>query len=60
MKDVSIVQDYLVADTGACTCAYPDCGGYCMHEPHCGLEPVGEIGVDVNLAALWDFSQGLL
>ncbi|WP_109527197.1 MULTISPECIES: hypothetical protein [Nocardia] len=59
MKGIYLVDDYLVTDTGVCNCAYPDCGGYCMHEPHCGLEPVGEVGFDVNLTTLWDFTEGL-
>lgn len=49
--------------TSECTCAYPDCGGYCVHEPHCGLIPVGQLPYlrtdDPELlpSMLWDFSD---
>lgn len=34
-------EGMVVIDTSVCSCAYPDCGGYNMHEPHCGIEPLG-------------------
>lgn len=40
-----------------CNCAYPDCGGYAMHEPHCGEDFFGELGRDLLPASLWDFTQ---
>ena len=57
--------------SGECSCAYPDCGGYSAHEPHCGMDLVGYLpraaavmpdadpwyGAEPDLipAMLWDF-----
>lgn len=50
----------VVEDTGTCNCAYPDCGGYAMHEPYCGIEPIGYLPVfddepSLLPTMLWDF-----
>lgn len=42
MSHFSVRTSGAVAEhTDICTCGYPDCGGYSMHEPHCGMELVG-------------------
>lgn len=62
-------EGMVVISTDECSCAYPDCGDYSLHEPHCGLEPLGylpeEAAVmhgfdpypepDLLPSMLWDF-----
>lgn len=52
----------VVLETGECTCAFPDCGGYSMHEPGCGLELVGWLPGEAshNLPGTFDDEPTLL
>lgn len=61
----------VIKDTDDCTCAYPDYGGYSMHEDHCGLELIGFLSEEAAVmhgfdpypepdllpTMLWDFSS---